>query len=71
MGYESFITRDLRVIKIAENAKKFGDERLQNEAVIKTLINIVKFDLNSDERGKIAEIFKILISTQDSIQLSK
>lgn len=70
MGYENFRVKDISVLKVVENAKKFGVDSLLNEAVLDSLFS-VKYDLGDDFRQNIAEIFIKLIKIEENIQLSK
>lgn len=70
MGYENFRVKDVSVLRVIENAKKFGVDSLVNEAVLNSLFS-VKYDLSDDFRQNIAEIFIKLIKIEEDIQLSK
>lgn len=70
MGYENFRVKDVSVLKVIENAKKFGVDSLVNEAVLNSLFS-VKYDLGDDFRQNVAEIFIKLIKLEEDIQLSK
>lgn len=70
MGYEAFAPKDLRVVKIIQNAKKFGAERLQNEALVKEFLNREQISLSEDERENIRQIFINLMKIEEEVQLS-
>ncbi|CAD7286337.1 acetyltransferase [Campylobacter suis] len=71
MGYENFKHQDLRALKIVENAKKFGIETLQNEALVSQFLKAPKLHLSDDERANIEEIFMNLMQIEQDVQLSK
>lgn len=70
MGYEAFAPKDLRVVKIIQNAKKFGVERLQNEALVKEFLNREQISLSENERENIRQIFINLMKIEEEVQLS-
>lgn len=70
MGYEAFAPKDLRVVKIIQNAKKFEVERLQNEALVKEFLNREQISLSEDERENIRQIFINLMKIEEEVQLS-
>ncbi|MDL0089444.1 acetyltransferase [Campylobacter gastrosuis] len=70
MGYENFRVKDVSVLRVIENAKKFGVDSLVNEAVLNSLFG-VKYDLSDDFRQNVAEIFIKLIKIEEDIQLSR
>ncbi|WP_169777227.1 acetyltransferase [Campylobacter mucosalis] len=69
MGYENFRVKDISVLKVVENAKKFGVDSLANEAVLNSLFSI-KYELSKEQRASIANIFTTLIKIEESVQLS-
>ncbi|WP_169764632.1 acetyltransferase [Campylobacter mucosalis] len=69
MGYENFRVKDISVLKVVENAKKFGVDSLANEAVLNSLFSI-KYELSQEQRANIANIFTTLIKIEESVQLS-
>lgn len=72
MGYEAFaLNKDLRVVKITQNAKKFGVERLENEALVKEFLNCEQISLDDAERENIEEIFTNLMKIEEEVQLSR
>lgn len=72
MGYEAFaLNKDLRVVKITQNAKKFGVERLENEALVKEFLNCEQISLDKVERENIEEIFTNLMKIEEEVQLSR
>ncbi|MGG7047562.1 MULTISPECIES: acetyltransferase [unclassified Campylobacter] len=71
MGYENFKHQDLRALKIVENAKKFGVETLQNEALVNQFLKVPKLHLSDGERANIEEIFMNLMQIEQDVQLSK
>ncbi|QCD52012.1 acetyltransferase [Campylobacter sp. RM16192] len=70
MGYEEFKIKDLRVAKIVQNAKKFGEIRLQNEALVKELLSLKQISLDKQERDEIERIFVNLMKIEEEVQLS-
>ncbi|QKG29928.1 acetyltransferase [Campylobacter sp. RM16187] len=72
MGYEAFaLNKDLRVVKITQNAKKFGVERLENEALVKEFLNCEQISLDETERENIEQIFTNLMKIEEEVQLSR
>lgn len=70
MAYEEFAIKDLRIAKIAQNARKFGISRLSNEDLIAELLSCKRVFLNSKERELVEEIFVKLIKIEEQVQLS-
>ncbi len=71
MPYENFKSKNPLAVKIAANARKFGIETLQNEAVVSSLLQVQKINLTSEQRQVTAEIFTKLIQIEEDSQLSK
>nr|WP_314887447.1 acetyltransferase [uncultured Campylobacter sp.] len=71
MPYENFKSKNPLAAKIAANARKFGIETLQNEAVVSSLLQVQKINLTSEQRQVAAEIFTKLIQIEEDSQLSK
>lgn len=62
--------KDLRVLKILQKAREFGDADLLNENLVSQLINSDFRKLSLSEREQIAELLNSLISAKDKALLS-
>lgn len=62
--------KDLRVLKILQKAREFGDADLLNENLVSQLINSDFAKLSLSEREQIAELLNSLISAKDKALLS-
>lgn len=71
MGYENFASKDPLVTKIIRNSKKFGEERLQNEALLRLFLDAKAPEIDEILRGEIEKIFVKLIQIEEEAQLSK
>ncbi|AQW86158.1 hypothetical protein CPIN18021_0957 [Campylobacter pinnipediorum subsp. caledonicus] len=71
MGYENFNTQNITNIKIAQNAKKFDIEILQNEAFLNNITQISDINIGSQDLENIKNIFNSLIQIEENLQLSK
>ncbi|OPA78028.1 hypothetical protein [Campylobacter pinnipediorum] len=71
MGYENFNTQNITNIKIAQNAKKFDIEILQNEAFLKQITQISNINIDNQDLENIKNIFNSLIEIEENLQLSK
>ncbi|AQW81244.1 hypothetical protein [Campylobacter pinnipediorum] len=71
MGYENFNTQNITNIKIAQNAKKFDIEILQNEAFLKQITQISNINIGNQDLENIKNIFNSLIEIEENLQLSK
>lgn len=71
MNYKNFAIKNLYTFKILQNAKRFGVEKLQNEALIEAFLNIERIQVQENERQIVAEIFAKLIKIEEDVQLSR
>ena len=62
--------KDLRVLKILQKAREFGDEDLLNENLLTQLINTQLCKLSLEEREEVVLILNSLIATKDEALLS-
>lgn len=62
--------KDLRVLKILQKAREFGDEDLLNEDLLTQLINAELCKLSLEEREEVVLILNSLIATKDKALLS-
>ncbi|ARJ56890.1 hypothetical protein [Campylobacter cuniculorum] len=62
--------KDLRVLKILQKAREFGDEDLLNEDLLTQLINTQLCKLSLEEREEVVLILNSLIATKDKALLS-
>lgn len=62
--------KDLRVLKILQKAREFGDEDLLNENLLTQLINTQLCKLSLEEREEVVLILNSLIATKDKALLS-
>ena len=70
MGYKEFTPKDPVAAKITQNAKKFGEIRLQNEILVKEFLNRERIRLDEQERAEIEKIFINLMKIEEDVQLS-
>ena len=70
MPYENFKSKNPLAAKIAANARKFGIETLQNEAVVSSLLQVQKINLTSEQRQVVERVFTGLMNIEESVQLS-
>lgn len=64
------MTKDLRVLKILQKAREFGDTDLLNEDLLANLINAEFKGISQNEREQIAEFLNALIESKDKATLS-
>lgn len=64
------MTKDLKVLKIVQKAREFGDTDLLNEELLKNLINAEFKGISQREREQIAEFLNVLIESKDKATLS-
>ncbi|WP_276883819.1 hypothetical protein [Campylobacter cuniculorum] len=62
--------KDLRVLKILQKVREFGDEDLLNENLLTQLINTQLCKLSLEEREEVVLILNSLIATKDKALLS-
>lgn len=62
--------KDLRVLKILQKVREFGDEDLLNEDLLTQLINTQLCKLSLEEREEVVLILNSLIATKDKALLS-
>ncbi|CAD7287631.1 hypothetical protein LMG7974_00510 [Campylobacter majalis] len=70
MAYEEFQNKNLDMLKIAQKAKIFGIQTLQNETLLSSFF-ATKISLTQSERENIAKIFTSLMQIEQNAQLSK
>lgn len=64
------MTKDLRVLKILQKAREFGDTDLLNEELLANLINAEFKGISQKEKEQIAEFLNALIESKDKATLS-
>ncbi|EAC2041057.1 hypothetical protein D4S19_01170 [Campylobacter jejuni] len=62
--------KDLRVLKIIQKAREFGDGDLSNEALVKQLIDADFCEINEKEKEELATLLNSLINAKDKALLS-
>ncbi|EIJ6932867.1 hypothetical protein LI590_000026 [Campylobacter coli] len=62
--------KDLRVLKIIQKAREFGDGDLLNEALINQLVNAEFKEIESKEREELIALLNSLIEAKDKALLS-
>ncbi|RTI51865.1 hypothetical protein [Campylobacter jejuni] len=62
--------KDLRVLKIIQKAREFGDGDLLNEALVKQLIDAGFCEINEKEKEELATLLNSLINAKDKALLS-
>ncbi|EIT8436431.1 hypothetical protein L3L87_000415 [Campylobacter coli] len=62
--------KDLRVLKIIQKAREFGDGDLLNEALVNQLVNAEFKEIESKEREELIALLNSLIETKDKALLS-
>ncbi|EOI3970079.1 hypothetical protein ACMTQS_000039 [Campylobacter jejuni] len=62
--------KDLRVLKIIQKAREFGDGDLLNEALVKQLIDADFCEINEKEKEELAILLHSLINAKDKALLS-
>ena len=67
--YEKFT--DIELLKISQNARNYGLEFGENLALLELFFRLKKFEIESSDLEKIAEIFSSLQSIKEKFQLSK
>lgn len=61
--------KDLRVLKIIQKAREFGDGDLLNEALVKQLID-ADLEISEKEKEELATLLNSLINAKDKALLS-
>ncbi len=61
---------DLRVLKIIQTAREFGDGDLLNEALVNQLVNAEFKEIESKEREELIALLNSLIEAKDKALLS-
>lgn len=64
------MTKDLKVLKIVQKAREFGDTDLLNEELLTNFINAEFKGISQREREQIAEFLNALIENKDKATLS-
>lgn len=67
--YEKFT--DIELLKISQNARNYGLEFGENLTLLELFFCPKKFEIESSDLEKIAEIFSSLQSIKEKFQLSK
>ncbi len=62
--------KDLRVLKIIQKAREFGDGDLLNEILVNQLVNAEFKELESKEREELIALLNSLIEAKDKALLS-
>ncbi|EIU8171787.1 TPA: hypothetical protein VER84_001310 [Campylobacter coli] len=62
--------KDLRVLKIIQKAREFGDGDLLNEALVNQLVNAEFQEIESKEREELIALLNSLIEAKDKALLS-
>lgn len=62
--------KDLRVLRIIQKAREFGDGDLSNEALVKQLIDADFCEINEKEKEELATLLNSLINAKDKALLS-
>ncbi|EAJ8248864.1 hypothetical protein KCA38_000142 [Campylobacter jejuni] len=62
--------KDLRVLKIIQKAREFGDGDLLNEALVKQLIDADFCEISEKEKEELATLLNSLINAKDKALLS-
>ncbi|HEB9342685.1 TPA: hypothetical protein RZK37_000960 [Campylobacter coli] len=62
--------KDLRVLKIIQKAREFGDADLLNEALVNQLVNAEFKEMESREREGLIILLNSLIEAKDKALLS-
>ncbi|EAI2440064.1 hypothetical protein E2K46_05975 [Campylobacter coli] len=62
--------KDLRVLKIIQKAREFGDGDLLNEALVNQLVNTEFKEIESKEREELIALLNSLIEAKDKALLS-
>ncbi|HEG0301225.1 TPA: hypothetical protein SB335_001528 [Campylobacter coli] len=62
--------KDLRVLKIIQKAREFGDGDLLNEALVNQLVNAEFKEIKSKEREELIALLNSLIEAKDKALLS-
>jgi len=62
--------KDLRVLKIVQKAREFGDGDLLNEALVKQLVEGEFFEIESKEKDELIGLLNSLINAKDKALLS-
>ena len=63
--------KDLRVLKIIQKAREFGDGDLLNEALVNQLVNAEFKEIESKEREGLIALLNSLIEAKDKALLTK
>lgn len=62
--------KDLRVLKIIQKAREFGDGDLLNEILVNQLVNAEFREIESKEREELIALLNSLIEAKDKALLS-
>ncbi|EAH6133067.1 hypothetical protein EKW15_02055 [Campylobacter jejuni] len=62
--------KDLRVLKIIQKAREFGDGDLLNEVLVKQLIDADFCEISEKEKEELATLLNSLINAKDKALLS-
>lgn len=62
--------KDIRILKILQKAREFGDLDLSNEYLIENFLNANLNQINQEEKNKIINSLNNLISSKEKAMLS-
>lgn len=62
--------KDIRILKILQKAREFGDLDLSNEYLIENFLNANLNQINQEEKNKIINSLNDLISSKEKAMLS-
>lgn len=63
--------KDLRILKIIQKAREFGDSDLLNENLVEILINSKINSLNQSDKNEFIKILNSIVEVKEKAHLSK
>ncbi|MBK1964492.1 hypothetical protein [Campylobacter novaezeelandiae] len=63
--------KDLRILKIIQKAREFGDSDLLNENLVEILINSKINGLNQSDKNEFIKILNSIVEIKEKAHLSK
>lgn len=63
--------KDLRILKIIQKAREFGDSDLLNENLVEILINSKINSLNQSDKNEFIKILNSIVEIKEKAHLSK
>lgn len=63
--------KDLRILKIIQKAREFGDSDLLNENLVEILINSKINSLNQSNKNEFIKILNSIVEVKEKAHLSK